>query len=95
MIATQPIAAPNLQPTTSFVGEWRSAGALQGLPRWMTIANEDGTPTGQFLLCARKAFTLTVIGVTVRDTVVNIGVEGFEDGTPTQAMIDAWLTWTS
>ena len=95
MIATQPIALPGRTPTMEFVGEWRGAGALQGLPRWMTIANEDGSPTGQFLLCARKAFNLTTIGITVRDAIVNIGVEGSVDGTPTQAMLDAWLVWTS
>ncbi len=90
MIATQAIATASRTPEMSFVGEWRGAGALQGLPRWMTIANEDGTPTGAFLLCARKAFNLTVIGVTARDPIVNP-----EDGTPTQAMLDAWIIWTS
>lgn len=95
MIATQPIVAPSRTPEMVFVGEWRGAGALQGLPRWMTIANEDGTPTGAFLQCARKAFNLTVIGFTIRDAIVNIGVDGQRDGTPTQAMLDAWLAWTS
>lgn len=95
MIITQPIITESRWPTMEFVGEWRGAGALQGLPRWMTIVNEDGTPTGPFLLCARKAFNLTTIGITARDTIVNIGVEGVVDGTPTQALLDAWITWTS
>ena len=61
MIITQPIITESRWPTMEFVGEWRGAGALQGLPRWMTIVNEDGTPTGPFLLCARKAFNLTTM----------------------------------
>ena len=77
MIITQPIITESRWPTMEFVGEWRGAGALQGLPRWMTIVNEDGTPTGPFLLCARS------------------GVEGLVDGTPTQALLDAWIIWTS
>ena len=95
MIATQAIATASRTPEMSFVGEWRGAGALQGLPRWMTIANEDGTPTGAFLLCARKSFGLTTIGITARTPIVHIGVEGQVDGTPTEAMLEAWLAWTS
>jgi hypothetical protein len=95
MIATQPIAEPALTPAMTFVGEWRAAGALQGLPRWMRIANDDGTPSGPFLLCARKAFTLATIGLTIRDPIINIGVDGVEDFTPTQVMLDAWMMWTS
>ena len=95
MIATQPIITSSRTPETAFVGEWRGAGAIQGLPRWMTIANDDGTPTGSFLLCARKSFGLTTIGITARDPIVHIGVEGQVDGTPTEAMLDAWLAWTS
>ena len=43
MISTQPIAKASREPTHEFIGEWRGAGSLQGLPRWMVIANADGT----------------------------------------------------
>lgn len=96
MISTQPIAKASREPTHEFIGEWRGAGSLQGLPRWMVIANADGTPSAKFLGLARLAFSLTPsISLTPTDTIINIGVEGVQDGTPTTAMINAWNTWTS
>lgn len=96
MIATQPIAKPNREPTHEFIGEWRASGAIQGLPRWMLIANEDGTPSAKFLGLARVAFNLTPsISLKATDTIINIGVEGVQDGTPTTDMINAWTSWTS
>ena len=96
MIATQPIAKPNREPTHEFIGEWRASGAIRGLPRWMVIANEDGTPSAKFLGLARVAFSLTPsISLTPTDQIINLGVDGVQDGTPTIAMRNAWNTWTS
>lgn len=96
MIASQPIANPNRTPTHEFIGEWRASGARQGLPRWMVIANEDGTPTAKFLAISRAAWNLSpTIGVTVRDPIINLSEDGSSDGTPTEAMITAFSAWTS
>lgn len=96
MISTQPIAKASREPTIAFIGEWRASGALRGLPRWMVIANEDGSPSAKFLGLARVAFSLTPsISLSPTDTIINIGTVGVQDGTPTTAMINAWNTWTS
>lgn len=94
MIATQAIANDNRTPTHEFIGEWRGAGALQGLPRWMVIANEDGTPSAKFLGLARVAFNLTPsISLTARDIIIGVGETDY--GLPTTDMLNAWLVWTS
>ena len=96
MIASQPIAESDLTPTTPFVGEWRQSGALRGLPRWMRIANDDGTPTGQFIQLARAAFNLSpTIGIGMQTPIINVGIDGEVEGSPTLAMRNAWTSWTS
>lgn len=94
MIVSQPIAQANRTPTHEFIGEWRGSGAIQGLPRWMVIANEDGTPNPKFLGLARVAFNLTpAISLAASDVIINLGEDDY--GTPTLAMRNAWATWTS
>lgn len=98
MIATQPITNDNLTPAQTFIAEWRGAGPVDGagLPRWMVIANDDGTPTPQFISLSRKAFSLTpAIGLRADHAIINLNVPGALDGTPTTVMQNAWLAWTS
>lgn len=94
MIDTQAIANANRTPTHEFIGEWRGSGSIQGLPRWMVIANEDGTPNPKFLGLARIAFNLTPsISLSASDVIINLDDENY--GTPTLVMRNAWASWTS
>lgn len=96
MIATRPIVDRAGRAAQTFIAEWRGSGAIQGLPRWLEVANDKGEPTGQFLQLARKAFSLTP-SIQLRSDEVIIETDTTLDsfGWPTLAMQNAWAAWIS